>query len=156
MIDKTFAAVQVQRMIGLNFFPTDSAGQKELIRVSQEADTQELLASVISKWLDSSTDRPTPYDLRHAISEANMGHRERQRKCPSCDGMGVTTIWMLVTYAGQGGFKIDRSERVPDVFNQEQANDAIRRLMAWHEANAGNPRQTIVSAAKRCECRAAA
>jgi hypothetical protein len=76
---------------------------------------------------------------------------QKRRACEICDGSGVQSIWVLVTYEGKS-FSIKKSERIP-VGSQGEADDFARRLQVFLADNPRADRQMVLSAAKECECR---
>lgn len=72
-------------------------------------------------------------------------------KCEICGGSGSVTGWHLVTYRGNS-FTIQKSELIRDVLDPIAADLFMVGLAAHMAANPDAPRQTVLSAAKRCSC----
>lgn len=155
MIDTKIAQVQVQRMIGLNFFPADKHAQRELVKVLEGAVTPEIARRVVDDWMGESADRPTPADLRRMIVDRNAVVVQQRETCKLCGGNGAVTEWHLITYKGES-LQVLKSERLPDIDSVSQSYDYIERLAAFKAANPSAPRQTVLTAARLCQCRRAA
>lgn len=148
MIDPATAARQLERLAGLDFFPRDAPAKKELRLAIECALTEALAAAVVSDWLAESNICPKPAEIRRMINSKQEQALEQRRNCPKCEGVGAITVWKLITYNGNS-LSIRRSELLPGIHTQEQANGFIEQLQAAKT----NLNQTVLSAAKMCECR---
>ena len=97
--DKHFLGEQIGRLIGLKFFPTDQRGVNELVTALSFSRNEIIATATINAWLEGSSDRPTPYDLRQIIQGLNVEWDERQKAseiqvaprnhCSKCYDFGV-------------------------------------------------------------------
>lgn len=155
MIDKKFAATEIERLVGLKFFPTTTAARKELIVAAQSAPSEAVLSLIVGEWAQHSTDAPKPAELRRQLHEKAQANEERRKKCDICNGEGVVTVWKLVTYMGQS-FTMKTASTLKDITTNEQAQEFSRKLAEHIAANPKAERQTVLTAAKNCICRVAA
>lgn len=154
MIDQKQAAGQVERLCGLDFFPKEKAARKELLLAAQSADSEEILKMAVADWVAERGQCPKPSELRRVINSLNEKFHTAVAKCSICFGAGVVTIWKLITYKGKS-FTVLRAETLPDVNDTESANAFIAKLMEHEMLNPPANRQTVLTAAKNCVCRAA-
>jgi hypothetical protein len=155
MLDSKLAAKQVERLMGLNFFPVQATARKELILAAQCALSEAVLEKVISDWLGEATECPKPAELRRLSYEANERYAEKKAACTLCEGSGFITVWKLVTYKGNG-FVVIGAETLQDVTTAEEASQRAEELNRFLLANPKARKQQILSAAKLCSCRKAA
>jgi hypothetical protein len=148
MIDKETARKQAKRFSGLEFFPQTAEALAELISALQVADTEEIAKSFTDDWIGGETSCPKPSQVRIGIYDRNELVRVNRKKCPSCGGSGVVTTWFLVTYRGNS-FLRETSAEIENCKTAEQARD-FAQLIA---DSPGSKDQTVLSAAKPCECR---
>lgn len=147
MTDRKFATEQISRMIGLDFFPSDTKAQKELVDSLCWAKTDAIAVATINEWVQGQPRRPTPADIRRIVADHNERYDrllERSRpKCNVCDGTGMTVHHFLVSYRGKS-FGIENSENI-DHLDFEQIRDFRLKL---------GDNQTILSGARDCyNCR---
>ena len=150
MIPSTTAARQLERLSGLDFFPREAPAKKELRLAIECAITEQIAASVVSEWLAESNTCPKPAEIRRLINSRQEDIREQRRNCPECDGTGFVTVWKLLTYNGNS-YNVRRSETLPQIQRQEQAN----AFLADMARSPTNLNQTVLTAAKPCQCRTA-
>lgn len=164
MIDAKIASRQIERLKGLNFFPTEAPALKELRLAAECAASEAILVAAVGSWLGdtssvrkdsgelASTSCPKPAELRRILYGLNEQHNESLTKCRKCGGAGANTVWRLVTYKGAGN-GIERSEAIPDARNNEMAMAFARQVADYQRENPNALRQMVVSAAELCECR---
>jgi hypothetical protein len=96
MIFATFAETQVQRFSGLQFWAQREAEALddlvEVLRVMADDDNE--AEAVISHWLATERECPTPADLRACFADLREGNpnwkppEPRPRACQRCRGLG--------------------------------------------------------------------
>lgn len=150
MIDAKFATHQLERLLGLNFFPSSKSAQKELVLALQSGVDETVVQSVVTEWLGSSSDAPKPAELRHLIYDKQQGIIQQRRNCSVCEGSGFVTHWYLVTYSGKS-FTIKKSEQIDGGYEE-----AMRLARVLTDPLPHVDRQQVISVAKECKCRIAA
>lgn len=138
MISQTEAAHQMERLSGLDFYPREDGGKKELLSALQAAKTVEVAARAVTTWLEGQRECPKPADMRRLIWE-RQGEAEKVPVC-QCGGSGWLTIYRLVTYKGRS-LTIDHSEPL---------NLDFEERLALREKLGEN--QEILSGAAACSC----
>lgn len=103
---------------------------------------------VRTEWISM----PSAAAVRGLIYERTKETLAKRRACEICDGSGVQTVWILVTYEGKS-FIVKKSEHLREIKSQSEVNDFARRLHAWTNDNDVADRQQVLSAAKECRCR---
>lgn len=150
------AKEQLKRISHLPGFPKEALAIRDYIAavcsLGDAGEVESLISDIVlGDWQRS----PTAREIRTMAHSRAEQKRQNTASCSKCEGVGVVTVWKLVTYFGRT-FKIKNTETLHDVHSQEQANERIKNLMAWLEQNPQPDNQTILTAAKRCACRAAA
>lgn len=152
MIDRSTAEEQFARMGKLAYPPTTKSEVEETIAAIKSARNPEIARNAVSTWLRERSNFPAPADLYALINAANAADVESRprSRCQYCGGSGFRTIWLLVTYDGQG-HKRKRVERL-EISTEEQANEFRSKLALPMRGD----RQDVLSAAENCPCRNAA
>lgn len=159
-LDQT-ATEQLKRIAHLPGFPREPVAiadyKAALCSLGEPGSIERLMDDVTHQdaMRGDSPRAPTASELWRLAFDRKERQQRSLKNCDLCDGQGVVTVWKLVTYFGRT-FKIKNTETLHDVHGQEQANERIKNLMAWLEQNPQPDNQTILTAAKRCACRAAA
>lgn len=151
MIEEKIAAAQLNRLTGLNFFPSEKPAQRELLKSLMFAESAAICKSVVDDWISESADRPTPAEIRRMIIEKNSQTASQKAKCRACGGTGAICGWYLVAYRGNS-FTIARRAFLGQIENAEQASEYIARLMQFEAENPKAERQTVLPAARGCHC----
>lgn len=98
MINRGHAGNEIGRLIGLNYFPTDRKAVAELVTALSFARNEIIATAVINDWLESSSERPTPADIRRLVANHNEGAAARQPvqevdrgpiRCAICRDWGI-------------------------------------------------------------------
>ena len=94
-VSKKFATKQVNRMAGLNYFPSEDSSVEELVDALVEADSETMAAAVVTEWIRRETDRPSPADLLRLIESHRNANRywkppiQPAYRCPRCQDSGI-------------------------------------------------------------------
>ena len=93
MIDRRFAAREIQRMSGLDYFGSlKTEAVEELVTALCRADSEIIAMAAINEWLETSATRPTPRDIRLILGRFN-GHHANCSRC--CDTGLVLIDWTI-------------------------------------------------------------
>ena len=99
MIDKSKAATQILRLSGLHFFPRNEKAREELINALASVSRDVAHAGgIVSKWLESSPNAPTPADLWQLGRTTDREENPRYWTCSNCNGTGWAPEWQLITW----------------------------------------------------------
>lgn len=96
MIEKHFAAEQVNRFSGLDWFPREAAPLKELTSAMQSAANEFIAEYVTGEWLREEIRAPKPAELRRMIWGENEKRenldKQKLSACRICGGTGFQII----------------------------------------------------------------
>lgn len=149
MITEEFAALCVQRLVGLRGFPRHKDGQKELVRAMMAGESESTAERFTDDWVGSQAEAPRPTDIRTKLHEMRSRTRP-QDYCESCGGAGFIGEDVLVTYRGNT-FEVAKVEGLRRL-TWEQAHD-LKADLYPEEPPAGFKRQAILGRAVLCACR---
>ena len=143
---------QLHRLSKTRGFPDNKLAIQDYCNALEVMETFEGVRSLMddlvrTEWISM----PSAATVRSMAYERMKETLARRRACELCDGVGVQTIWKLVTYQGKS-YTVKNSERIP-VNSQEAANDFARDVEVFLDVNPSADRQQVLSAAKSCECR---
>ena len=161
MIFQEFAELQIQRLSGLQFWsqrePKAIEDLIEVLRVM--ADDEHEAEAVLSLWLATERECPTPADLRACFAQLREGTRRRPAvqpaACSLCHGTGRTIVYQLCTpTTGEvlaqdlpGGFW--EAETIRDRWKAERAAWCVENPTGFYRPP---NRQYIAQAARKCGC----
>lgn len=152
---KDFCKAQLNRLRHLDGFPKHREAVADYVCALMEARSPERVRATVDEFVQAEPidhKCPTAAMLRRTAYDKREIQETTTKHCQICDGIGVVTVWKLITYRGNS-FVMEKSEALPDVRNNEQAS-AFAQMLADHYAE--NPKlasQTVLSAAKDCSCR---
>ncbi len=147
MIEKQFAANEVSRLAGLNWFPREPLPLNELILAVQSAATEVIAVYVVSEWLREQSEAPKPAQIRRMIWEENDKCEKAEKQedwaltapgsnhCKRCHGCGFYGGLIGGKYAGEWKWcdceaaqvKQERDPEFIDVANKERV-ELIERI----------------------------
>ena len=110
MIDRKFAGDQIARLIGLKFFPSARSEQVELVTMLTYSRNEVIAMAVINEWLEGSSERPAPADIRRIVASHNEAAEQREKQeaqsvpthygCRTCQDDGFYGGQLGGVYAG--------------------------------------------------------
>lgn len=145
MIATSIGYMQVRRMSGLKYFPSDEIAVLELVEAACTARTEEICRSVIGDIVQGQQECPKPFDVIAAIRSANIRWLDAQAKsdkpekepCVYCSDTGWIHVSFLAT-------------------RDETFKVTVKRLTEYQATTArdwlaGN--QWIIDSCEACPCR---
>ncbi len=152
----TLRDVCLEQMARLNKtlgYPDNKLAMNDYCAALEVMETFEGVRSLIDDLTRTDLIRmPTAAAIRGMAYDRTKETRALRASCDRCGGSGVQTVWLLQTYAGKSHAMKGRAY-LPQITNQEQADEFARNLQKFLDKNQNADRQMVLSTARECSCR---
>lgn len=96
MITQEFSGIQIERLMGLDYFPSNKAAVKELRLAIEAAGSEAIATRIVTDWLAEHSEAPKPAELRRLVVAAKPGPDLEELRpdphCARCGGEGFEHI----------------------------------------------------------------